>query len=380
MGVVLRKRGAMEDLCNELLELVLKRLPLRDAVRARVVCRRWRDRIDAEQFHFQSSRCRSYSPLVFKRTDDGQHTWWGYNNATGQWDPLPSLSHVPRSISFLPFVGSGHGLLGFKITNELSNYIVGNPYTHKWRTFKLADCWGDAAMFMISSGRDEFYVVAVRDEETHIYSSVADGWEKVGRTPSSVSGGQIVTRIKKKECAAVCNGCLYSASVDGDMLISFDMGTAQWTNDRISIPIDTTKRSMQLLECAGTIYAVTQDDTTGRVRVWGLIMEIREFSLIVEMPREFQEYLKPLDCKTTTMRRAKKVEKVWLKSFGHGHEFFFWRHRSLQAVRYDLVAQEWRKLPEFLLRDSELTGGREEPQVEIDAGFFEPRFEPFFRP
>lgn len=106
MGVVLRKRGAMEDLCNELLELVLKRLPLRDAVRARVVCRRWRDRIDAEQFHFQSSRCRSYCPLVFKRTDDGQHTWWGYNNATGQWDPLPSLSHVPRSISFLPFVGN----------------------------------------------------------------------------------------------------------------------------------------------------------------------------------------------------------------------------------------------------------------------------------
>lgn len=358
----------MQDLCEEVLAAILQKLPLRDAVRARAVCRRWRNHMNVEESRFQFAKDRSYCPLVFKRIDE-QHTWAGYHGATGEWEALPSLSNVPRVIHLLPIAGSGKGLLGFKIINEFSGYIVGNPYSQKWTTLpKSTDCWGDAAMFMTSGEQDRFRVVAVRDEDTHIYKSEVDKWTKVGRTPACVHEGQAVSRIKAKVGAAVCNDRLYIASADGNMLISFDIRSEKWTDDRIDIPVfNSAKKAMPLLECAGTLFAVTEDE--GRVAVWGLGR--KGFSLTAEMPVEIQCYLKPQVTSAGSRQRG-GIPK--LRSVGHGHRLFVWRHRSLSIVAYDLFTHKWFKLPEIVRPDIVAHGGAGDgPQVTIDAGSFEPK-------
>lgn len=165
---VMMERAGMGSLCDEVLALILCKLPIRDAIRARGVCRRWEERINAERAR---SQCSGYCPLAFERSEQ-HHTWSGYNLATNKWESLPSLSNVPRVIHLVPIPGSGHALLGFKISQVYSGYIVGNPYSQKWTTLpKSADTWGDAAMFMTISPHDGFRVVAVREEDTHIYKS-----------------------------------------------------------------------------------------------------------------------------------------------------------------------------------------------------------------
>ena len=370
MGMLLKRtRGeAMEDLCDEVLAVILKKLPLRDAIRARAVCRRWRVRVKDEETRFQFTKSCSYCPLVFKLIDE-QHSWEGYDGVTGEWKALPSLSNVPRVIHLLPIAGSGNGLLGFKIFSEFSGYIVGNPYSQKWTTLpKSTDCWGDAAMFMTSDEQDRFRVVAVRNEDTHIYKSEMDEWTKVGRTPDCVHEGQAVSRIKAKVGAAVCNDRLYIASADGSKLISFDIRTEKWTDDRIDIPVfNSAKKSMLLLECAGTLFAVTEDVTLSCVALWSL--GGKQFSRVAEMPLEIQHHLKP---QATNPRLRGGIPK--LRSVGHGHQLFFWRQKSLSIVAYDLFTHKWSKLPEIVRPDIVAHGGAgDAPQVTIDAGFFEPK-------
>jgi hypothetical protein len=182
-----------------------------------------------------------------------------------------------------------------------------------------------------------------------------DTWTKVGCSPQ----GQAVSRIKHKVCAFV-NNRLYTT--DGNVVISFDMRTEKWTDDRISIPVGI--KALQLTACAGTLFAVTEEEEgdTGRISVWGLGILSHRFSLTVEMPGEIRGALK-----LSRHSRAK------LRSVGHGQHLFFWRHNSLRIASYDVVTREWRQLPEIVVQADIVAD--DGPQIAIDAGFFEPKVE-----
>lgn len=98
------EKSVMDNVCEEILKLILTRLPPLDTIKAKSVCRRWRDLMKAEGSHFQFAEAQSYCPLVFRRLDE-EHNWSGFCSVTGQWEQLPSLSNVPRVIRLLPFAG-----------------------------------------------------------------------------------------------------------------------------------------------------------------------------------------------------------------------------------------------------------------------------------
>ncbi|KAG0612362.1 hypothetical protein M758_6G021600 [Ceratodon purpureus] len=336
-GVSLREGSSMEDMCDEVLIAILKKLPLRDAIRARAVCRRWRSRMEGEE---------------------------GYHAATGEWEPLPSLANVPRVSHLLPILGSGNGLLGFKIVSEFWGYIIVNPCSQKWTILpKTTDCWGDSGLFMTSDEQDQFRVVAVRDEDTHIYKSELDVWTKVGHTPYCVLEGQVVCRIKAKIGTVIWNHRLYTVSADGNKLISFDVITEKWTDDAIDIPVpNSAKETMQLLECADNLFAVTEDE--GIVAVWGFG---RQFLLVAEMPLEIQHYMKP----EVSLRETHRSRKHKLKSVGKGHQIFIWRQKHLSVVAYDLFTRKWCNLPGIARPSS--CDLDDDSQLAVDVSFFEPK-------
>lgn len=79
-------------------------LPPVDLLRVRAVCKRWKAKIDCEEFQ-SSPSTQSYCPVVFKK-DEEDHAWLGYEMVRRQWIELPSLSSVPRVISLLPMAGN----------------------------------------------------------------------------------------------------------------------------------------------------------------------------------------------------------------------------------------------------------------------------------
>lgn len=94
--------AGMDDLQEDVLKLVLQRLPLLDAIRARVVCKRWWNivpTLNTAHFLDVNPPNVSYCPLIFIRDSEESNslTWFGFNSTRGQWErlcPLPGLPQV----------------------------------------------------------------------------------------------------------------------------------------------------------------------------------------------------------------------------------------------------------------------------------------------
>lgn len=265
------------------------------------------------------------------------------------------------------FAGSGKGFLGFEISTEFSSYLVGDPYKHKWKTLpKSADEWGHAGMFVVSDvAQNSFRVVAILDKETHIYNSNLNRWARVEWTSPCVSA-ETVKHIKSKFCAVLCGGLLYCiGGSKGNFLISFNLKTEMWTRDCIQIPTPTDGTStvnVQLVECAGKVFAVIESNAKAGISVWALGMVSRKFFPVLEMPETHR-----LGLVSNNVSRDGLMNKAdKLKCVGHGYRLFFWRHKGLNIVAFNLVLRTWEVLPQV-----ESPSGMDE-EVVVDTGFFEP--------
>lgn len=160
-----------------------------------------------------------------------------------------------------------------------------------------------------------------------------------------------MSRIKSKVCAFLDNR-LYTT--DGNVVISFDMESEQWTEDRIDLPV--RKKDFQLVVSAGTLFVVTEEEDT--ISLWALGLLSHKFSLAVTMPAEIRRG-------SLTQSRAR------IRSVGYGQHLFFWRHNSWRVVSYDVVTREWHNLPEIAAEADIIAD--DGPQIVIDVGFFEPK-------
>ena len=222
-------------------------------------------------------------------------------------------------------------------------------------------------MFVVSDkAQNSFRVVAILDKETYIFNSNLNRWARVECTSPSVSA-ETVRRIKSKSCAVLCDDLLYCVGgAKGEFLVSFDLKTEMWTRDCIQIPTPTGGTStvnVQLVECAGKVFAVTESDSKAVISVWALGMVSRKFFPVLEMP---ETHLLGLASNNNVSRGGLGFKADKLKCVGHGYRLFFWRHKALNIVAFNLVLRTWEVLPQV---DS--PSGVDE-EVVIDAGFFEP--------
>lgn len=264
----------------------------------------------------------------------------------------------------LRITGSGKGLLGFKITTEYSGYVVGDPFTQEWTTLpKCLDDWGMAVMYMVvSEERKTFRIVAIQQGQTQMYTSEFDHWTTVDRTPGTVTEDTILN-IKSKLGAALCDELLYTLGASGNIIISFDMRTERWREDRISLP-DPTPTTSILVNCENHLFVVTEtvcgrqsNGGSNRIEIWGLGIHSNRLTKVVEMPDDMRDVLHGRN--GTGHFRAEK-----LMSVGHKQHFFIWRQNSV-IVAFHLLRRKWEVLPDFERPDSP------DLYVLIDVGYFQ---------
>lgn len=360
--------AGMDDLQEDVLKLVLQRLPLLDAIRARVVCKRWWNivpTLNTAHFLDVNPPNVSYCPLIFIRDSEESNslTWFGFNSTRGQWERLCPLPGLPQ-VDIRPLNGNGKSLLGFKTTTELSQLVVGNPYMNQsWRRIPVStETWGEVANILLVDKEDPavFQIIAIKTAVTEVYNSYLDSW-----MPPRVRPGRdrlpeyTVECIKNKRInPPLCQGLLYYYRKE--ILISFDVEREQWTDDAIPLPHHTTSKSFQLLEYAGNLFAATENVAEGTMTVWGLRRtQPQGFTPTAEMPRELYAVM-------TEKHKGRKL--MQLRAVGHKHRMFFWRslnNKTVNIIVFDFLRREWSLLPSFnepTPRDS---------QVFVDAASFE---------
>lgn len=226
-------------------------------------------------------------------------------------------------------------------------------------------------MFMVvDKDRKKFRIIGIREEETQMYNSESNSWRNLdGKPPEGVSL-QTLAHIKSKRCASLCNGRLYSRS--DDFLVSFDVWSEQWTNEVISIPNMTQRSRFLLVECAGNLYAVVEHIPGDFIAVWGLGLESRRFTPLVEMPEEYFDFLSKSSWSRARIGKlrpaaepAQKSRSGCIKSVAHNQQIFFWRHKKYNIVAFNLLTRTWSVLPEIQQSDTF-------DEVTVDMGFFEP--------
>lgn len=353
----------MDALNDEMLRCVLEKLDVSDAVRALSVCKRWKETIEflINTCHFHDRTTATiHCPLIFIR-DSTQHWWYGYDSTTCKWVPLPPL-RVQMQVSLCPLAGNGKSLLGFKISSDMSQVVVGNPYTGKWeRIPRSTDTWGEAVNVLLVDNEDstKFRIIAIREEETEVYNSNLGGWTLLKQSPPLGSQESMFQFMTNRLCPTLCEGFLYCYCTN--FLISFDVQKERWTNERIPLSKPKSTKFFVLFQCEGRLFAAIESSSSITVLVLG--HKSRQFSELVVMPGNQYSFLS---------QKSKGGKLSQLKAVGHKHRIFFWRSKRLQIIAFDLLRKMWEVLPQFE-NHCDLEDEEQDLEMVVDSSSFELR-------
>ena len=122
-----KRKFALDDLNQDLLERVLSRLPTSVFFRLTSVCKRWKLVADSATFQLACSQIPSRDPWFFM-VDSHLNQCVVFDSAERNWKTLnhPPLLRLNRNISSIPVAAHG-GLICFR--NPSGHYIVCNPIT-----------------------------------------------------------------------------------------------------------------------------------------------------------------------------------------------------------------------------------------------------------
>ncbi|KAG0600812.1 hypothetical protein M758_11G062100 [Ceratodon purpureus] len=353
----------MNALSDEVLrEGVFAKLPLIDLLRAQAVCKRWQKFVAQSLDTFESQdMTKSYCPLIFKQIRFLPRLWCGYDCATDAWELLPSLTNLPQCC-ICPLAGNGKSLLGFRVTTQPAQVVVGNPFTSEWHIIPKsgADEWRKLGNFLVVDRNDvsvSFKIIAVREDVTKIFHSEVGAWRTLLQSPPP--GLQKITVRSMVISGTLCGNLLFCYG--GDALVSFDVVTERWTEDHIYLPLHASPQCFQMLDCGGNLFAVIEDVAESTISIWGLGLRRREFFRMAEMPLRWYSVL----CRTNLRQ---------LKAVGHKHRMYFWRHFSHDIVVFHHLRRSWAELPSFDLCLRNATGDQSDVDghVFVDTISFEP--------
>ncbi|CAM8922695.1 unnamed protein product [Rhodiola kirilowii] len=196
---------------NDLLEQILVYLPIASMVRARLVCKKWREITTSKRFLLNASQTVPQKPWYFMRIDNCEYvqSWYAYDPVLQKWQG----KYFWDLTSFFLFCDSSDGLVCYRNKNEIH---VCNPITRETKELPLLTYFGHPLLTnILVNQRSHNYIVSVltcqcqrlagsREELSfHVYDSATMSWSA---SQMGVLTGWASTSGHK---SVICNGVMY---------------------------------------------------------------------------------------------------------------------------------------------------------------------------
>lgn len=254
------------SLPDDLLDIVISRLPLQSLVRMRSVCKKWKIKIRTPSFIRQ---CELDST-------NGYNEWFltfGQHKNAFAYDLHLSKWHSGISLGFLPLerfspLAAADGLLCLR-GSKPGTLVVCNPLSRFWRDVPLPARVDPSVMSLIVNRVSGSYkLVIVTQFAAIVFESQSLTWrsyELVERGASTVI------------CSALCEGIFYCLTAHE--LLAFNV---DWTNVRIALPAEVVSpRLVARSSQPGRLFLVgAYRHKSQSVRIWELDRETRRWSVV----------------------------------------------------------------------------------------------------
>ncbi|KAJ7544192.1 hypothetical protein O6H91_09G068700 [Diphasiastrum complanatum] len=355
MAMVMDWRFLPEDV----LSLVLVRLPLASQARLRCVCKKWRSILRSRELQHLRSLVVPYRRpwFVFLAFNGSPSSWLAaYDPADEQWHRL--ALKLGESSRMRILVASAGSMLCFATVNRRifrgSTVWISNPFTGFKRTVPcppsrfFSDDTDDAEDL-----RERFQAL-VTDPATGIFKILVEGYYRTLDVYDSTSNSWTTTEMDIPSSIdfsidrPFSKGVLYCLARNPMRVVTYNVNTDMW-NDHLAM-ISSSIQSPCLVEHRGEVLLVgamarsRQEAETGMVRgisIWKLMRSLKNpWEEVVSMP--------PL-LLSTYLERSHGNSLYFV---GKGDLVYFASVPTLsnksisESLVYDLVMQKWYWVPE----------------------------------
>ncbi|TQE03295.1 hypothetical protein C1H46_011107 [Malus baccata] len=227
--------GIWSKLPEELLELVLSFLPLKNLLNLRSTCKRFKSLLFSPSFVFKHSSSPFPSFLLLSHPQCFHH-FPLYDTTAATWRKLPlSLSPLlpcATGAAQASLLSSSNGLLCFLLPNSFlvlnlmtkSSRVIEFPYyPFGFEIFSLIATPAGYNMFMISSGSSS--------KSTLLYDSKAQSWQKFNFSETVLSNNCQETGVYFK-------GCLYFVTPEPFSIVCFELESGKWERPIPELPAE----------------------------------------------------------------------------------------------------------------------------------------------
>ncbi|GLJ49811.1 hypothetical protein SUGI_1058100 [Cryptomeria japonica] len=290
------------EIADDLVEEILKRLPLECMFRFRMVCRGWY-RLLRELWAEAASK----QPAILICLPNANEGCLIYSFLTRKWRPL-SLSFLP--VPECSINGCGAGLLLLDIPSMAASW------GHNRGTYKVL-------LLGKKCSQDSI--------EVHGYNSVTNSWNKMGEDYDL--GGN--SRAAQREETAFCNGFIFLMGTDN--VVVFNIEDCRW--NRVGMPAGAVVRNniWPRLVCCGSflllVRLIKRAHVLEDVIMWELCGEKQRGDVRWKEKGRMPEWVRG------------KLQRKWIECVGVGDYVCFRSHGSAEIVVYSLGEGTWQWLP-----------------------------------
>ncbi|KAL9256988.1 F-box only protein 6-like protein [Drosera capensis] len=347
------KQEIWKDFPEDLLEVVIARLPIATFFHFRSVCQKWNSLLSSPSFSHHCARVPQTQPWFYTITHENLATASMYDPSMMKWRH-PAIPPPPPKVVILLPVASAGGLICFLDIGHTYFYVC-NPLTRTWKELpaRSVEVWSRVAVGMLwdrnpSKGYKILWVG--HNGEHEIYNSVQNSWTRPGEAPVGI---KLPLSLNFRSQAVSIDATIYFLRSDPDGIVSYDLETRVWKQFMVPSPPHSTDYS--LAECGGRIMLVgllTKNAATC-VCVWELQRMTLLWKEVDRMPNiwclEFYGKQVRMSCLGN-----KGLLMLSLRS-----------RRMSRIVTYDVLKREWLGVPRCIV-----SRGRKRQWIHCGTAFY----------
>ncbi|GAB2280644.1 hypothetical protein Dimus_015270 [Dionaea muscipula] len=331
---------------EDLMEVVIARLPIDTLFRFRLVCRKWNSLLSSSHSFF-SQVPQAAQPWFYTVAHENLTTGAAmYDPCTKKWrhPTIPRLR--PPKVYLLPVASAGGLICFFDI--GLRYFYVCNPLSSQsWKELpaRSVEVWSlGVAVGMVWNRKKNccYKIIWVGHNGEHeVYDSVDDSWTRPGHIPQEIKLPLYPNNFRSSHTVTI-DATVYFLRSGPEGIVSYDLESGVWKQLLVPTPPHSTDYTLAAAECGGggsriMLVGLLTKNAVTCVCVWELQKMTLLWKEVDRMPNiwclEFYGKHVRMTClgnKSLLMLSLRSRQMNWI-------------------VSYDVSKREWLKVPRCAL-------------------------------